>query len=90
MEGIHGDNTRVYRSKVDTSGRIALPVEVRLRQHIHTGDQVVIIETDDGLQLRTQGQAVRDARAVFARLAPAEVVLSDDLIRDRRREAESE
>jgi AbrB family looped-hinge helix DNA binding protein len=90
MEGIHGDNTRIYQSKVDTSGRIVLPADVRLRQHIHAGDQVVIIESDDGLQLKTHDQAIREARAVFAGLAPADVVLSEELIRDRRREAERE
>jgi len=51
------DNNRVFRSKVDASGRIVLPADVRLRQHIHTGDQVVIIEGDDGLQVKTQEQA---------------------------------
>ncbi len=90
MEGTTGDNTRIYHSKVDASGRIVLPADVRLRQHIHTGNQVVIIESNDSLQVRTYDQAVREARAVFAGLAPADVVLSDELIRERRQEAERE
>lgn len=90
MESIAGENTRIYHSKVDGSGRIVLPADVRLRQHIHTGDHVVIIENDHGLQVRTHDQAVREARAVFSGLAPADVVLSDELIRDRRQEAERE
>ena len=90
MDGVTGDNTRIYHSKVDGSGRIVLPADVRLRQHIHTGDQVVIIESSHGLQVRTHDQAVRVARAVFAGLAPADVVLSDELIRERRQEAERE
>lgn len=90
MEVTTGDNTRVHHSKVDASGRIVLPADVRTRQHIRTGDQVVIIESDAGLQVRTYDQAVREARAVFAGLAPADVVLSDELIRERRKEAERE
>jgi len=90
MEAIPGDRTRVYHSKVDASGRIVLPADVRLRQHIHTGDEVVIIEADDGLQVKTQEQAIREAQAVFAQLAPADVSLSDELIRDRRHEAKRE
>jgi len=90
MEATTGDNTRIYHSKVDASGRIVLPADVRLRQHICTGDQVVIIESDDGMRLRTYEQAVRDAQAVFAQLAPPEIVLSEELIRDRRIEAERE
>ena len=90
MESITGDNIRIYRSKVDASGRIVLPADLRLRQHINTGDQVVIIEGDDGLHVRTNDQAIREARSVFAALAPADVILSDELIRERRQEAEHE
>jgi AbrB family looped-hinge helix DNA binding protein len=84
------DNSQVYRSKVDSSGRIVLPADVRLRQHIHTGDQVVIIEGNDGLQVKTQEQAIREARNLFAILAPPDVLLSEELIRERREEAKHE
>lgn len=84
------DKANVYRSKVDASGRIVLPADLRLRQHINTGDQVVIIESHDGLQVKTQEQAIREARNLFAQLAPSDVVLSDELIRERREEAKHE
>lgn len=83
-------NDRIYRSKVDSSGRIVLPADLRLRQHIKTGDQVVIIEGNDGLQVKTQEQAIREARDCFAQLAPPDVLLSEELIRDRREEAKHE
>ncbi len=73
-----------------TNSNGSLPADVRSRQHIHKGDQVVLIETGDGLQVRTYDQAVREARAAFASLAPTDVVLSDELIRERRVEAERE
>ena len=90
MEGTTGDNPRIYHTKVDASGRIVLPADVRLRQHINTGDQIVIIESSEGLQVRTHDQAIRQAQAVFAAIAPANVVLSEELIHERRQEAERE
>jgi AbrB family looped-hinge helix DNA binding protein len=84
------DNNRVYRSRVDSSGRIVLPADVRQHHRIHTGDQVVIIEGDDGLQVKTQEQALREARALFATLAPPDVLLSEELIRERREAAKHE
>lgn len=85
-----GNEQRVYRSRVDKSGRIVLPADVRERQHIQTGDQVVIIEGGNGLQMKTQEQALREAQDFFATLAPPDVLLSEELIRDRREEAKYE
>ncbi len=90
MEAKIGDQGKIYHSKVDSSGRIVLPADVRLRQQIHTGDQVVLIEGRDGLQVKTLQQAIHDAQALFAQLAPLDVLLSEELIRERREEAESE
>jgi AbrB family looped-hinge helix DNA binding protein len=84
------DKTHVYRSKVDASGRIVLPADVRLRQHIHTGDQVVIIEGHEGLQVKTQEQAIREVRNLFATFAPPDVLLSEEVIRERREAARHE
>jgi AbrB family looped-hinge helix DNA binding protein len=90
MEAKTGDQSHIYRSKVDSSGRIVLPADVRLRQQIRTGDQVVLIEGHDGLQVKTLQQAIVEAQAVFAQLAPPDVLLSEELIRERRAEAERE
>ncbi len=90
MQVSERQHPRIYRSKVDISGRIVLPAEVRSRQHIQTGDQVVIIEQPDGLQVKTQEQAIREARDFFAKLAPADTLLSEELIRERREEAKHE
>ena len=90
MEAEIGDQRSIYRSKVDSSGRIVLPVDVRHRQRIHPGDQVVLIEGRDGLHIKTLQQAILDAQSLFAQLAPADVLLSEELIRERREEAKSE
>ena len=48
---------------------------------------MIIIEGDDGLRVKTQEQAIHEAKALFARLAPPDVLLSEELIRDRREQA---
>ncbi len=85
-----GDQIGVYHSRVDSSGRIVLPADVRLRQHIRTGDQVVLIEGCDGVQVKTLLQAISDAQSLFAQLAPPDVLLSEELIQERRKEADGE
>lgn len=90
MDASIGEPSRIYHSKVDSSGRIVLPADVRLRQHIQAGDRIVIVDGQDGLQVKTQDQAIREAQAVFAQLAPPGALLSEELLRDRRQEAERE
>ena len=90
MEASTRDNPHIYRSKVDTSGRIVLPAEVRSRQKIRAGDEVMLLERPEGLEVKTLQQVIREAQTAFARLAPPDVVLSEELIRDRREEASRE
>lgn len=84
------ETSHVYRAKVDTSGRVVLPADLRMRQHIKAGDEVVIVETAGELRLKTQEAAIKEARELFAELAPPEVILSEEVIRDRRKEARNE
>ena len=90
MDGTIGDNPHIYRSKVDASGRIVLPAEVRSRQKICAGDEVMLVERAEGLEVKTLQQAIREAQSAFARLAPPDVVLSETLIQERREEAARE
>jgi AbrB family looped-hinge helix DNA binding protein len=79
---------QVYHLKVDASGRIVLPAEARQRNHIAEGDTVIITENAEGLLIKTRDKVLADARAYFANLAPASVSLSEEILRDRRSEAE--
>lgn len=83
-----GQEQRIYRTKVDSSGRIVLPVEARQRNHITEGDTVVVVEDDHGLHVKSLDQAIADAQAYFATLAPRERILSEELLVDRRSELE--
>jgi AbrB family looped-hinge helix DNA binding protein len=82
------DKQQVYHLKVDSSGRIVLPAEARARNHIAEGDTVVIIEDSQGLHVKTHDQVVAEAQAYFANLAPPDVLLSEEILQDRRSEIE--
>jgi AbrB family looped-hinge helix DNA binding protein len=79
---------QTYHLKVDSSGRIVLPADARDRQHIANGDTVVVIEDESGLHVKTQDQVIAEAQAFFATLAPPDVLLSEEILRDRRSEIE--
>ena len=82
------DKQQVYNLKVDSSGRIALPSEARLRRHIATGDTVVVIEDEDGLHIKTREQLLAEVQEQFARHIPRGVLLSDEINAERRAEHE--
>jgi len=84
MQGEH----QVYHLKVDASGRIVLPADARQRNHIAEGDTVVIVEDAQGLHIKTRDKALAEAQAYFAKLAPANVSLSKEILKDRRSETE--
>lgn len=83
-----GQEPHVYRAKVDSSGRIVLPADARQRNHITEGDMVVVVEDEHGFHVKSQSQALAEAQAYFSTLAPANVLLSKELIADRRSETE--
>jgi len=74
--------------KVDAPGRIVLPAEARQHNHIAEGDTVIITEDAEGLTSKTRDKVLSDAQAYFVKLAPASVSLSEELLEERRSEAE--
>jgi AbrB family looped-hinge helix DNA binding protein len=82
--------TKVYHLKVDSSGRIVLPADARLRSKIAEGDTVTLVEDSQGLHIKSKMQALAEARKYFAKLAPAGLSLSEEILADRRLEAARE
>jgi AbrB family looped-hinge helix DNA binding protein len=73
------------------NGRMSLPAELRRRHGLSAGGQVIVEETDDGIILRTVGQAVARAQALSRELmAGKSGATVDDFLADRRQEAETE
>jgi AbrB family looped-hinge helix DNA binding protein len=79
---------QTYHLKVDSSGRIVLPADARARNHIAEGDTVVVIEDSNGLHVKTRDQIVAEAQAYFASFVPRDVLLSEEILADRRAEHE--
>lgn len=82
--------SRTYHLKIDAFGRLTLPAEVRSRHQI-AGEQKIVM-TDDafGLRMRTQTEVIAEAQAYFKTIAPADVLLSEEIHADRRAEAARE
>ncbi|MBW4042918.1 MAG: AbrB/MazE/SpoVT family DNA-binding domain-containing protein [Acidobacteria bacterium] len=70
---------------VGDKGRIVVPAEVRARHNWAAGTELILVETDEGLLLTERSTALRRVRALVGG-AP----LVDDLLSERRREAEAE
>ncbi len=79
---------QVYNLKVDASGRIVLPSEARERHHIAGGDTVIVVEDDAGLHIKTQDQLIAEVQAHFSKFVPPDVLLSEEVLQDRRAEHE--
>lgn len=78
------------RVKIDSMGRILLPVEIRSSLNIQKGDELLLSVAEDGLRLCTMMQAVREAQTYFQQFKkPGESVV-DEFLRGRREEAERE
>lgn len=90
MQVTEGDNARVFRSRLDSSGRIVLPREVRDRMNLKTGDGILLIESGNACRLETPEQSLREAQAYFTSLVEPGVSVVDELLRERREEAARE
>jgi AbrB family looped-hinge helix DNA binding protein len=75
--------------KVGAGGRLVIPGEYRAALGIAPGDVVVLVLERDGLRLLTPGQAVRRAQDLVSKYVGPERSLSDELIAERREEADA-
>jgi len=84
------DAMAVHRTRITEGGRVVIPAEFRRELGLNPGDSVVIDIADGELRIRSLRAAVQRAQALVRRYVPADVNLSDELLRDRRAEAERE
>jgi AbrB family looped-hinge helix DNA binding protein len=81
---------KVFRARVDSSGRIVIPAESRLRKQVKEGDLLVVEEDDEGFRIKTLDDAILEAQAYFQSVIPKGVSLVDELIAERRAETARE
>jgi len=78
---------RTYQTRLDGSGRIVLPAELRQRHHLAEGDTLLVVEDETGLHVKPFEQVVREAQTYFRSVIPPGVSLADELVAERRAEA---
>jgi AbrB family looped-hinge helix DNA binding protein len=74
--------------KIIDGGKLIIPASFRRKLGIDTGDTVVLEMEEDGLHVRSLSSAVRRAQEIVREFVPDEVSLADELIAERRVEAE--
>jgi AbrB family looped-hinge helix DNA binding protein len=76
--------------KIDEEGRIAIPRSVRDRLGLKPGDALIASAEDGEIHLLTIPTAVRKVQEIIRRYVPKDVSLVDELLEERRREADAE
>jgi AbrB family looped-hinge helix DNA binding protein len=83
-------HTAQYRVRVAAGGRIVIPADVRQDLGLQEGEELLLFRDGDGIRITTYRDAIRRAQELFARIKkPGESVV-DELISERRVEAERE
>lgn len=80
----------IVKTKVTQGGRIVIPAETRKRLGIEIGEYVNLEEDADSFKVTTGRAALRRIQNSFKGRVPKGVSIVDELIADRRREAENE
>jgi AbrB family looped-hinge helix DNA binding protein len=80
----------VYRATLDASGRIVVPAELRSVLGVSPGDALLIYRDQAGVHVETPDQAIADMQRFFGELASPDVNLVDELLAERRADAERE
>ncbi len=78
------------RTKLAEGGRIVIPAEYRKALGLHVGDEVILRLEEGEVRLLTPRQAIRRAQAVVRRYVGERRSLVEELIAERRAEAERE
>ena len=78
------------RVRIVDGGKLIIPAAMRRELGISTGDTVLVDVEDGELRVRSISRAIERARAILRKHVPEGVELADELISDRRREAERE
>jgi AbrB family looped-hinge helix DNA binding protein len=79
------------RARIDKAGRVLIPAKLRKELAVGPGDPVVLETRGDELRVRPYKNAIREAQAIIRKYIPdRDRSLVDELIEERRREAERE
>jgi AbrB family looped-hinge helix DNA binding protein len=78
-----------YTTTVDAMGRVLIPLDVRESHHINKGDKITFYVNDEAIRLRTAKHGLMALKHLVKKHVPKGVNLAEDLIKERRNEAQS-
>jgi AbrB family looped-hinge helix DNA binding protein len=90
FDGRIGIMRNIVTTKVTQGGRIVIPAEMRKLLEIEVGESVNLEVDDDSLRISSSRAALRRLQNRLRKLVPEGVSLVDELIAERKREAENE
>ena len=76
--------------KIINGGKLVIPAQFRREMGIGAGDTVVVEMAQGELRIRSLSSAIRKAQAIVRELVPDHVSLVDELIAERKAEADRE
>ena len=78
------------KTRVATGGRVVIPAAFRKALGIETGDQVILRLEEGAVTVISPAEALRRLQDLVSRVVPEGVSLAQELIRERREEAQRE
>jgi AbrB family looped-hinge helix DNA binding protein len=78
------------RTQLGPAGRVVIPAAWRRRLGLRPGDPLILLLEEDSVRILTPAEAVRRAQGIVRRHVGQDRSLSEELLRDRRREADGE
>jgi AbrB family looped-hinge helix DNA binding protein len=79
-----------FRTQVDNSGRILLPLELRKEINLKKGDTIVLRQMEDKVELLKFQDIINEIHSIFANNKKPGISMTDEFIKQRRAEAELE
>lgn len=77
-------------SHVDRHGRVIIPVEIRRELNLKPGERLSLVVKDGEIRMQTLDEAIRRLQEYVRSLPSGKASLVDELIAERRREAEQD
>jgi AbrB family looped-hinge helix DNA binding protein len=78
------------RLRINQNGRIVIPATYRKAMGVDVGDEVILRMEDDELRITTMKGKIERAQRIARKYVKPGVLLSDELIAERREEAKRE
>ncbi|MDQ5920870.1 MAG: hypothetical protein QG673_926 [Pseudomonadota bacterium] len=82
------DNNKSIKAKIYSHGKINIPVSVKNDLAVHDGDELIFIKKDTSWLITTRNNILKESQAYFSKFVPKGVSVVDELLSNRRKEAE--